>query len=80
MNNVCLLWKVIQKRYLKPTADKDSLKNLESNPRDLKQLKLNITHSIEEVNEITLRKVARSMVKRAIKCTKLNGHHFQHLL
>jgi hypothetical protein len=35
-----------------------------SNPRDLKQLKMNITHAIEEVNEGKLRKVARNMVKR----------------
>jgi hypothetical protein len=31
-------------------------------------------------NEITLRKVARNMVKRVDKCTEMNGHHFQHLL
>jgi hypothetical protein len=43
-------------------------------------LKMNITCAIEEVNEITLRKVARNMVKRVGKCTEMNGHHFQHLL
>jgi hypothetical protein len=32
-----------------------------SNPRDLKQLKMNITRAIEEVNEGTVRKVARNM-------------------
>ena len=31
-------------------------------------------------NERTLRKVARSMVKRVDKCIEMNGHHFQHLL
>jgi hypothetical protein len=31
-------------------------------------------------NERTLRKVARNTVKRADKCTEMNGHHFQHLL
>ena len=51
-----------------------------SNPRDLKQLKMNITRAIEEVNERTLRKVARNMVKRVDKCIEMNGHHFQHLL
>jgi hypothetical protein len=51
-----------------------------SNPRDLKQLKMNITRAIEEVNEGTLRKVARNMVKRVDKCVEMNGHHFQHLL
>jgi hypothetical protein len=51
-----------------------------SNPRDLKQLKMNITRAIEEVNERTLRKVVRNMVKHVDKCTKMNGHHFQHLL
>jgi hypothetical protein len=39
-----------------------------------------ITCAIEEVNERTLRKVARNMVKRVDKCTEINGHHFQHLL
>ena len=48
--------------------------------RDLNQLKMNITCAIEEVNERTLRKVVRSMVKRVDKCTEMNGHHFQHLL
>jgi len=43
-------------------------------------LKMNITRAIEEVNERTLQKVARSMVKRVDKCTEMNGHHFQHLL
>ena len=42
--------------------------------------KLNITRAIEEVNERTLRKVARNMVKRVDKCIEMNGHHFQHLL
>jgi hypothetical protein len=51
-----------------------------STPRDLKQLKMNITLAIEEVNERTLRKVARNMVKRANKCIEINGHNFQHLL
>jgi hypothetical protein len=31
-------------------------------------------------NEITLRNVARNMVKRVDKCIEMNGHHFQHLL
>jgi hypothetical protein len=43
-------------------------------------LKLNITRAIEEVNERTLRKAAKNMVKRVNKCTEMNGHHFQHLL
>jgi hypothetical protein len=43
-------------------------------------LKMNITRAIEELNEITLRKVARNMVKRVDKCIEMNGHHFQHLL
>jgi len=43
-------------------------------------LKMNITHAIEEVNERTLRKVVRNMVKRVDKCIEMNGHHFQHLL
>jgi hypothetical protein len=43
-------------------------------------LKMNITRAIEDVNERTLRKVARNMVKRVDKCIEMNGHHFQHLL
>jgi hypothetical protein len=39
-----------------------------------------ITRAIEEVNERTLRKVARNMVKRVDKCSEMNGHHFQNLL
>ena len=59
--------------YLKDTVYR-------SNPRDLKQLKMNTICAIEEVNEGTLRKVARNMVKRVDKCIEMNGHHFQHLL
>jgi hypothetical protein len=58
--------------YLKDTVYR-------SNPRDLKKLKVNITRAIEEVNERTLRRVARNMVKRVDKCIEMNGHHFQHL-
>ena len=43
-------------------------------------LKMNITRAIEEVNERTLSKVARNMVKRVDKCNEMNGHHFQNLL
>jgi hypothetical protein len=42
--------------------------------------KMNITRAIEKINERTLRKVARNMVKRVNKCIEMNGHHFQHLL
>jgi hypothetical protein len=59
--------------YLKDTVYR-------TNPRDLKQLKRNITCAIEQVNERTLRKVARDMVKHVNKCNEINGHHFQHLL
>jgi hypothetical protein len=43
-------------------------------------LKINITRATEEVNERTLIKVARNMVKGVDKCTEMSGHHFQHLL
>jgi hypothetical protein len=43
-------------------------------------LKMNITRVIEEVNERTLRNVAKNMVKRVDKCINMNGHHFQLLL
>jgi hypothetical protein len=43
-------------------------------------LKMNITRAIEEVNERTLRKVARNMVKHVDRCIEMNGHHFQNLL
>ena len=56
-----------------PTVDKVSLKKF-------RILKMNITRAIEEVNERTLRKVARNMVKHVDKYTEINGHHFQHLL
>jgi len=46
--------------------------------RLIQQLKLNITRAIEEVNETTLRKVARNMAKRVGKCIEMNGHYFQH--
>jgi hypothetical protein len=59
--------------YLKDTVHR-------SNPRDLKLLKMNISRAIEEVNEGTLTKVARNMVKRVDKCIEINGHNFQHLL
>jgi len=39
-----------------------------------------INRAIEEVNERTLRKVARNMVKLVDKCMEMNGRHFQHLL
>jgi hypothetical protein len=42
-------------------------------------LKMNITSAIKEVNEKTLRKVVRNMVKHIDKCTEMNGDHFQHL-
>jgi hypothetical protein len=45
-----------------------------------RQAPLNITRAIEEVNQRTLRKVARNIVKRVDKCIEMNGHHFQHLL
>jgi len=41
-----------------------------------KILKMNITRAIEEVNERTLRKVVRNMVKRVDKCIEINGYHF----
>jgi len=43
-------------------------------------LKMNSIRTIEEVNERTLRKVAKNMVKRVDKCIEMNGHNFQHLL
>jgi len=39
-----------------------------------------ITRAINEVNERTLRKVPRNMVKRVDKCIEMNGNHFQHLM
>ena len=68
-----LFWKFILKRCLTPTVDKVSLKNLEGKCQ-------HITCDIEEVNERTLRNVARNMVKRVDNCIEMNGHHFQHLL
>jgi hypothetical protein len=39
-----------------------------------------VTRAIEEVNERTLRNVAKNMVKRVDKCIEMIGHHFQYLL
>jgi hypothetical protein len=77
---VYLFWKVILKRCITPTVYKVPLKNLEGNLRDLKLLKMNITHAIEEVKERTLRKVARNMEKCVDKCNEMNENHFEHLL
>ena len=41
---------------------------------------MNINRAIEEVNEKTLRKIARNMMKSVDKCIEMNGHHLQHLL
>ena len=43
-------------------------------------LKINITRAIEDVNERTLRKTAKNMVKRDDKSIEINGHYIQHLL
>jgi hypothetical protein len=48
--------------------------------KKIRILKMNITLAIEEVNERTLRKIARNMAKRVDKCIEMNGYHFQHLL
>ena len=56
-----------------PTVDRVPLKKF-------RILKMNITRAIEEVNERTLSKVAKNMVKRVDKCIEMNGHNFQHLL
>ena len=44
-----------------------------------RNLKMNITRTIKEVNERTQRKFARNMVKCVEKCTEMNGHYFHHL-
>jgi len=41
---------------------------------------MNITRAIDEINERTLKKVARNMVKRVDRDIEMNGHHFQHFL
>jgi hypothetical protein len=46
----------------------------------LRILKMNITRTIEEVNERTLRKVARNIVKLVDKCFEMNRHRFRNLL
>jgi hypothetical protein len=76
----CLYFGKLFKKRSYPPLQTVSLKSLEGNLRDLKQLKMNITRAIEEVHERTLRKVARNVVKRVDKCIEMNGHHFQHLL
>ena len=63
--------------YLKPMSYAHSRQTVFE---EFRILKMNITRAIEEVNERTLRKVARNIVKRVNKCIEMNGHHFQHLL
>jgi len=46
----------------------------------MNEFEMNITRAIEEVNEGTIRKIARNVAKRVDKCIEMNGHHFQHLL
>jgi len=46
----------------------------------MNEYEMNITRAIKELNEGTLRKVVRNMVKHVNKCIEMNGHHFQHLL
>jgi hypothetical protein len=74
----------ILKSYLKPMSyahrKQSFFEKCRSNLRDLKQLKMNITRAIEEVNERTLTKVARNMAKHVDMCIEMNGHHFRHLL
>jgi hypothetical protein len=64
---------LFKKRCLTPTVDKVSFEKF-------RILKMNITRAIEKVNERTLIKVARNMVKRDDKYIEMNGRHFQHLL
>ena len=77
------MWLTVEERvfilesYLRPTSYAHCR---ESFFEKFRILKMNITRAIEEVNERTLRKVARNMVKCVDKCIKMNGHHFQHLL
>jgi len=77
------MWLTVEERvfilesYLKPMSYAHCR---ESFFEKFRILKMNITRAIEEVNERTLRKVARNMVKCVDKCIKMNGHHFQHLL
>jgi hypothetical protein len=67
----------ILESYLKPMSYPHCRQSFFENFRILK---INITRAIEEVNERTLRKVARNMVKRVDKCIEINEHNFQHLL
>ena len=46
----------------------------------MNEFEMNITRAIEEVNEGTIRKIARNVAKRVDKCIEMNGHHFQTLL
>jgi hypothetical protein len=67
----------ILKSYLKTMycahCRQSSLKNLEADEDEYYS-------AIVEVNERTLRKVARNIVKSVDKCIEMNGHNFQHLL
>jgi hypothetical protein len=51
-----------------------------NNPRNLEEPKHNIEANVNSINEQTLRKVARNIVKRVDACLHEGGGHFQHLL
>jgi hypothetical protein len=70
---VYLFWKVVLKTMSYAQCRQSFFE-------EFRILNMNITRAIEEVNERTLRKVARNMVKRVDECIEMNGHNFQHLL
>jgi hypothetical protein len=51
-----------------------------SKPRNLEELRLNVTNEIQKISVETLHKVSENMVNRVRLCLAMNGGHFQQLL
>jgi predicted ATPase len=67
----------ILKRYLKTMSYAHCRQSFFE---EFKKASASKNYYFKEVNERTLRKVARNIVKRVDKCVEMNGNHFQHLL
>ncbi len=51
-----------------------------SKPRNLEELRLNVTNEIKKISVETLHKVSENMVNRVRLYLAMNGGHFQQLL
>jgi hypothetical protein len=51
-----------------------------SNPKNLKELKINIENEIEKITPEKLISTSDYMIKRVKACSECDGKHFQHLV